>query len=55
MQAKEHLNRKAEILLEILNAGDAVEPKIRQYRDDIDEFMLQMLYKRIEASQRYSP
>lgn len=45
------MNRKAEILLEILNAGEAVEAKIQQYREDIDEDMLQMLYMRIEASQ----
>ena len=51
-QAKDRLNRKAAILLEILNAGTALEAKIRQHRDEIDELMLQMLFKRIEASQR---
>ena len=55
LQLRDKMNRKAEILLEILNAGDAVEAKIRQHRDDIDEDMLQMLFKRIEATQRCDP
>ena len=52
VQAQERVNRKAEVLLEILSAGEAVEARIRAYRDEVDELMLQLLLKRIEAAQR---
>ena len=54
VQARQRLGRKAEILLELLAAGDAVEARIREHSAEVDELMLQLLERRIEAAQRWA-
>ena len=52
LQARHKLSRKAEILLELLAAGDAVEARIRACSAEVDDLMLQLLRRRIEAAKK---
>lgn len=51
-QARRQLSRKAELLLELLAAGDAVEARIKAYSAEVDDLMLQLLQRRIEAAEK---
>ena len=51
-QARRRLSRKAEILLELLAAGDAAETRIKAHSAEVDDLMLQLLQRRIEAAER---
>ena len=51
-QARRQLSRKAELLLELLAAGDGVEARIRAHSAEVDDLMLQLLRRRIEAAEK---
>ena len=51
-QARRRLSRKAEILLELLAAGDGVEARMKTHSAEVDDLMLQLLQRRIEAAER---
>ncbi len=52
-QNKALLDHKADIILEIGTSGSAAEDKIAQYREEIDELLLKVLYRRIQVAERF--
>lgn len=46
-------SRRRRILVDIVNAGSALENEIMKYNEYLDEELLQLLYKRIETSSLY--
>lgn len=51
-QIKEELIQKSRILMQIMQAGSTVESVIAQYQNEIDDTMLELLQKRIDAARR---
>lgn len=46
------MEHKTKILLEILTSGAELERKIQEHVEEIDDTLLMLLYRRIEASKR---
>lgn len=47
------LQRKSQVLMNILTSGERVETVIAEHTDEIDQQLIQMLDERIRAGMRY--